>query len=258
MKKPIVFLDLETTGLNQKTDRIIEIYMLKENPDGTSEEFYSRLDPYPVEISPEAESVHGISTVDLINEPKFEELASQIVSFFSGCDIGGYNILSFDIPMLFEELYRAGIVYDFKKNSIYDSYKIWVASESRTLSGAVKRYLGESHEHAHSAKADVEMTSRILKKQIEEYRSLYENEEIMAKITSGLENKIDISGKFGKNSEGQVIITFGKYKDKRVQQVYAEDPGYLQWMFEKADFPTETKLIAKSLYGKLQQIKPSI
>lgn len=253
--KPIVFFDLETTGLNQKTDRIVEICMIKENPDGTTEELYSKFNPFPVEVSPEAELVHGMSNEDLMNEPEFSEKANDILAFIEGCDIGGYNILYFDIPMLFEELYRCGKPYDFKKHIIYDSYKIWTVSESRTLTGAVKRYLGESHTHAHSAKGDVEVTARILKKQIQEYRDQYETPEQMAMLTSEMNNKIDFAGKFGKNEDNQIVITFGKHKDKPVQKIYAEDPGYLQWMYEKADFPTETKLIARNIHAKLETSK---
>jgi DNA polymerase-3 subunit epsilon len=231
--------------------------MIKENPDGTTEEFYSKLNPYPVEVSPEAEAVHGMSTEDLLSEPAFSDKASEILNFIEGCDIGGYNILYFDIPMLFEELVRCGKPYDFKKHLIYDSYKIWTASETRTLTGAVKRYLGESHEHAHSAKGDVEVTARILKKQIQEYAAQYESAEDMALVTSDMKNKVDFAGKFGRNSEGQIVITFGKHKDKTVQVVNLEDPGYLQWMYEKAEFPTETKLIARNIYAKLQEVKPN-
>lgn len=257
-KKSIVLFDLETTGLSQKNDRIVEMYMYKENPDGTTEEFYSRFNPYPVMVSPEAESVHGMSNEDLQNEPQFSEKVNEIIQFIQGCDLGGYNILSFDIPLLFEEIYRAnGIAYNFKDHGIFDSYKIWIKSESRTLSGAVQRYLNRDHENAHSAKADVLATAEILKKQLIEYDSLYESAESMAETTAELSNKLDFSGKFGKNNEGQIVITFGKHKDKPVQQVYTEDTGYLKWMYEIADFPTDTKLIAKRIYEKLQAIRPT-
>ena len=255
MKRPIVHFDIETTGLNQTSDRIIEIFMLKENPDGTHEEFYSKFNPYPVQVSPDAQAVHGMSNEDLAYEPAFKSRAEEIVSFIKGCDLGGYNIINFDIPMLFEELYRSGITHNFKQHEIFDSYKIWTKTETRTLTGAVERYLKTTHEHAHSAKADVIMTAKILKKQLEEYSAKYESDEDMAKQTSELTGKIDFAGKFGLNSNGQVTITFGKYKDKSVKQVFDEDPGYLCWIFEKAEFPTETKLIAKSIYDKLQTIK---
>jgi DNA polymerase-3 subunit epsilon len=258
MKNPIVFFDLETTGINQKNDRIVEMYMYKENPDGTTEEFYSRFNPYPVPVSTEAESVHGISSVDLQNEPNFSEKTKEVIQFIQGCDLGGYNIIHFDIPMLYEEIYRAtGETYNFKDHRIFDSYKIWIKSETRTLTGAVKRYLNRDHEHAHSAKADVLATAEILKKQLSEYNSLYESSESMAEETAELNDKLDFSGKFGKNKEGKIVITFGKHKDKSVQQVYTEDSGYLKWIYEIADFPTDTKLIAKKIYEKLQAIRPT-
>lgn len=258
MKNPIVFFDIETTGLNQKTDRIIELYMYRENPDGTTEELYSRFNPYPVPVSQEAESVHGISSEDLVNEPNFSEKVNEVLQFIQGCDLGGYNIIHFDIPMLFEEIYRAnGTTYNFKDHRIFDSYKIWIKSETRTLTGAVQRYLGRDHEHAHSAKADVIATAEILKKQLEEYNSLYESTDSMADETAELKDRLDFGGKFAKNNQGQVVITFGKHKDKPVQQVYSEDTGYLKWMYEVADFPTDTKLIAKTIYEKLQVIRPT-
>lgn len=253
MKNPIVFFDLETTGINQKTDRIVEIYMLKQNPDGTEEELYSRFNP-GIPVPQMVAELHGLDDAMLSMEPKFSERANDVIAFIQGCDLGGYNILSFDIPMLFEEIYRAtGKPYDFKKHQIFDSYKIWMKSESRTLTGAVKRYLGKSHDYAHSAKGDVLVTADILKRQLEEYTSQYESIEDMAKQTAELTDRLDFSGKFSKNENNQIIITFGKHKDKTVQQIHSEDSGYLKWIFEIADFPTDTKLIAKGIYDKLQE-----
>lgn len=252
MKKPIVFFDLETTGINVQTDRIIEISMIKENPDGTQEEFYSKFNPYPIEVSEEAQRVHGMSTMDLINEPEFSEKLNEIISFIEDCDLGGYNIISFDIPLLFEEMARCGKIYNFKKHTIFDSYKIWMASEPRTLTGAAKRFLNESHENAHSAKFDVDVTLRIFKKQVEEYSNQFDSLEDMAKISANMEKRLDFSGKFEKLESGQVIITFGKHKGKTIEQVFNEDSNYFKWIYEKTDFPTDTKLISKNIYEKLQ------
>lgn len=253
LQKPIVFFDLETTGLNITTDRIIEICMIKENPDGTVEELYSKFNPHPIMISPEASEVHGIKNEDLLNEPSFSEFADRIIQFIEGSSIGGYNIIKFDIPLLLEELVRCGKPYNFKKHQIFDSYQIWAKSESRTLTGAVKRYLGESHTHAHEAKADVEATSRILKKQLEEYASLYQGIDDLAEKTSELNDSIDLSGKFKRNSEGSIILTIGKHKNKTISQILSEDSGYFRWMYEIADFPSDTKLIAKQIYEKFSQ-----
>lgn len=253
LQKPIVFFDLETTGINTTTDRIVEICMIKENPDGSTEELYSKFNPYPVMISPEASAVHGIQNADLVNEPKFAEFADRIIQFLDGCAIGGYNIIRFDLPLLLEELVRSGKPYNFKKHQIFDSYLIWTKSENRTLSGAVKRYLGESHEHAHQAKADVEATAKILKKQLEVYSTLYEDIDDLVEQTSNLSNSLDLSGKFARNGEGSIILTIGKHKNKTINQIYSEDAGYFKWIYEAADFPSDTKLIAKQIYEKFNQ-----
>jgi len=250
INKPIVFFDLETTGINVTTDRIIEICMIKENPDGTTEELYSKLNPEPVMISAEATAVHGITNEDLVGEPKFSELADRIIEFIDGCAIGGYNIIRFDLPLLLEELVRCGKPYNFKKHQIFDSYRIWTKSETRTLTGAVKRYLGEDHTYAHQAKADVEATAKILKRQLEEYGSLYQSIDELAEQTSELKNSVDLSGKFARNEDGSIIFTIGKHKNKTVNQIFSEDAGYFKWIYEVADFPSDTKLIAKQIYEK--------
>lgn len=252
IEKPIVFFDIETTGLNQTTDRIVEIYMLKVNEDGTEDEFYSKFNPHPVEVSEEAERVHGLSSIDLLGEPMFKERVEEIISFMEGCDIGGYNIANFDIPLLFEEIARTGKLYDFRKHRIIDSYVIWSTFESRTLTGACKRFLGEDHEHAHEAKADVMATRRIFEKQMEIYQSQFEDMNDLVNRTVPSKGKIDISGKFIQSEDGKVSLTFGKHRGKTVQQIFSEDPEYFRWMFEKAEMPTDTRMVARKIYATLQ------
>lgn len=248
--KPIVFFDLETTGLSTTKDRIVEIYMYKLHPDGTDEELYSRFNP-GIDIPPHVAEIHGLDNVMLSMEPKFSEKANDIVEFMKGSDLSGYNIIKFDIPLLIEELNRVGITHNFKQHKVFDSYLIWTKCESRDLTGAVKRFLGENMQNAHRAKADVIATSKILKRQIEEYGDRFESIEDMADATSGLKEKLDFSGKFARNEENQIVITFGKHKDKPVQQIHKEDAGYLKWIFEMADFAADTKNLAKQIYEKL-------
>ena len=255
-KKPIVFFDLETTGINQQSDRIVEMFALRVNPDGSQDEFYSRFNPYPVEVGAEAEKVHGISSNDLLGEPLFSEKADEVIAFFEGCDIGGYNILHFDIPMLFEELYRSNRIHDFKKHQIIDVFKIWTVSEPRTLTGAVKRFLGESHDHAHEAKADVFATARIYDQQKEIYQHMYESIDAMIEASNPeMRANLDFSGKFQTTEDGSVIVTFGKHKNKTIQTVYKEDPEYFRWIFEKSEMPTDTRIIARKIYARLQENK---
>jgi DNA polymerase-3 subunit epsilon len=257
LEKSIVFFDLETTGLSQTNDRIVEMYMVKKNPDGTEEEFYSKFNPYPVEVSAEAEKVHGMSSADLLGEPLFSERADEIIQFIDGCDIGGYNIASFDIPMLFEEIVRAGKMHDFRKHRIIDTYLIWTAFETRTLTSACKRFLGESHEHAHEAKADVIATARIFEEQMKIYQSQYEDLNDVVERTVPMKGKLDMAGKFSQADDGKITLTFGKHKSKTVQQIFTEDPEYFRWMFEKAEMPTDTRLIARKIYAKLSE-KPTV
>ena len=249
--KPIVFFDLETTGLNTQQDRIVEICMIKVHPDGEREELYSRVNP-TIPVPERAAEIHGLDDVMLSMEPTFAEIAPKVKSFIEGCDLGGYNIVKFDIPLLSEELSRAGINHSFRQHKVFDSYLIWVKCESRDLTGAVKRFLGEDMVDAHRAKADVEATGKILMKQLKEFGDAFESASELADETSGLKDKLDFAGKFVKNDNNQIVITFGKHKDKPVQQINTEDNGYLKWMFEVADFPTETKLLAKQIYEKLQ------
>jgi|688.fasta_scaffold381047_2 DNA polymerase-3 subunit epsilon len=252
INKPIVFFDLETTGLSTTSDRIVEIYMLKKNPDGTEDEFYSRFNPYPVPVGKEAEEMHGLSLEVLQNEPSFSERAKDILEFLSGSDIGGYNIINFDLPFLTEELIRSGINYSFRTHRIFDSWKIWTMSEQRNLKGAVKRFTGEDLEGAHQAKNDVIATAKIFESQLNVFGHLYDDMDQLSEITSELKDKLDLSGKFRITENKEIVLTFGKHKDKTVQQIYRDDAGYFQWIFEKSEMPNDVKRIAKSLYEKFK------
>jgi DNA polymerase-3 subunit epsilon len=251
MKKPIVFFDLETTGLSQTKDRIVELFMLKRLPNGQSEEYYSRFNPFPVEISEMASGVHGITMEDVSSEPQFSNKADEILAFIEGCDLGGYNIISFDLPLLFEEFIRAGKMFDYRKHRIFDSYRMWTQYEPRTLTGATKRFLGRDLKDAHRAKADVEATAEIFDKQLTEW-SIDDLDELH-RSTTELDRKVDLSGKFAKNESGEIVLTFGKHSNKTVQQIYVEDSEYFRWMYEKAEMPSDTKMIARRIYTKLSE-----
>jgi DNA polymerase-3 subunit epsilon len=250
LKKPIVFFDIETTGLDKKEDRIIEIYLLKKNPNGSDEEFYSRFNPYPVFVSQGAYEVHGISTKDLENEPSFSEKAKEIIDFIGDSDLAGYNILFFDMPMIFEELFRCKILFDWKKRRILDSYRIWTHYESRSLGGAVKKFLGKEILNAHQAKADVEATADIFFKQMEMWFPEEDLSEV-SELTTELSSRVDLSGKLKKDSEGDVIFTFGKHNNKKVSTVLTEDPSYLSWFISNSDFPSDSRFEVRKIYFSL-------
>jgi DNA polymerase-3 subunit epsilon len=188
---------------------------------------------------------------ELQNEPKFEDRAEEILKFLEGSDIAGYNILYFDVPMLFEEFHRAGKMFNYRNYRIFDSYRIWTYFEPRTLTGASKRFLGKGIENAHRAKNDVMATRDILHKQMEEWLDMPIEE--MVNATTELDKKIDLSGKFAKNEAGDITLTFGKHSGKSVQKIYSEDPEYFRWMYEKAEMPTDTKMIARRIYSKLSE-----
>ena len=251
IEKPKVHFDLETTGLSQTKDRIVELYMLKENPDGTEEEFYSRFNPYPVTISEEASEVHGITAEDLKDEPLFSDKADEILEFINGSDISGYNIIYFDIPLLFEEFHRVGKIFNYRNHKILDSYRIWMHYEPRTLTGATKRFLGNELEGAHRAKNDVIASKQILHKQMEEWQNDLSIEEVSDETTQ-LDKKIDLSGKFIRNDDNEITLSFGKHAKKTIAQIGKEDPDYFRWMYEKAEMPTDTKMIARKIYSNIK------
>jgi DNA polymerase-3 subunit epsilon len=256
---PIVFFDIETTGLSASNDRVVELYMLKKNPDGTEEEFYSRFNPLPVLVGKEAEDLHGLSNEVLAEEPKFKDKAQEVIDFMEGCDISGYNILGFDLPFLTEEFIRSGIDYSFSRPHtrgirIFDVYKIWTELEPRTLKGATKRFLNKELNDAHRAKADVIATSEIFEAQLNIFSDLFDDLDELEEKTSKLKNSLDLSGKFSINEKHQIVITFGKHRDKTVQEIFREDSGYFLWISEKSDMSNEVKNIAKSIYEKLSAI----
>jgi DNA polymerase-3 subunit epsilon len=250
IKKSIVFFDVETTGLDKKEDRIIEIYLLKKNPDGSSEEYFSRFNPYPVLVSQGAYDVHGISSKDLETEPKFSDKAKEIIDFIGDSDIAGYNILFFDMPILFEEFFRCKILFDWKNRNILDSYRIWTHFEPRTLGGAVNKFLGREILNAHQAKADVEATADIFFKQMEMWFS-EEDFETVSESTTEMSKKVDLSGKLKFDSEGDIAFSFGKYNNVKLSKIFIEDPSYLSWFISNSDFPSDSRFEARKIYHQL-------
>jgi DNA polymerase-3 subunit epsilon len=250
MKKPIVFFDIESTGVNTSKDRIVELHMIKMSSTG-EEEWYSKFNPHPVQIAQPATEVHGITNEDVMHEPKFEEKSKEIFEFIEGCDLAGYNIQNFDVPMLFEEFYRAGIVFDWKKHRILDSYLLWTYFEPRTLTGAVDRFLGEKLENAHSARHDVDATKRIFQKQMDVWKFGEDDfDDVCKKVQK--EERIDITGKFIRK-ENSVFYGFGKYNGKSVNEINQIDPGYLDWIATKSELPTDCKIIAKKIINHLNK-----
>lgn len=256
LTRPIVFFDLETTGLNVGKDRIIEISMIKLNVDGTREKYYSLVDPDGFPISEGAQEKHGYSNADLLGHPKFKDIAKDVYEFVKDCDLGGYNAKRFDVQVLVNELLVSGIFLNTKKVNIIDSFLIMTVMEPRTLEGAYKYYTGNKLEGAHSAEVDIEATLEIFEKQIDKYEDLPSTMDEISDLTIRDRKKtVDLAGRFIQDDKGNICFNFGKHKDKTVFEVFKEDANYFNWMIDKADFPLETKYIATKIIKKLRELQ---
>lgn len=257
LKNSIAFFDLEATGINISTDRIVEISIVKVMPDGRQEIYTKKVNP-TVPIPLETSLIHGIYDKDVKEEKTFKELAKEIQNFIGQSDLAGFNVLKYDIPLLVEEFLRAGIEFDLEKRNLLDAQKIFFMMEKRNLTSAYKFYCGKTLENAHSAEADTLATLDVFTAQIERYLGeemedlqgnkvgVFEND--MKKLHDLLNEKmVDLAGRFVFNNEGVEVFNFGKQKGTPVTQVLKEEPGYYDWMM-RGDFPLDTK-------RKLTQIK---
>jgi len=240
LKKPICFFDLETTGINIATDRIVEISILKVFPNGNKESHTWRVNP-EMPIPKETTEIHGITDEMVANEPVFKELAHKVYTLIKDCDLGGFNSNRFDIPLLAEELLRAEIDFDMKKALSVDVQTIFHKKEKRTLEAAYKFYCGKSLVDAHSAAADTNATYEVLKAQLDLYDDL-ENDMVHLATYSSQREFADFAGYLGYNKKGEEIFSFGKHKGSLVEAVLEKEPGYFGWLLN-ADFPLYTKKV---------------
>ena len=238
LANPIVFFDLETTGVNISKDRIIEISLLKVAPNGKEENKTRRINP-GIPIPPEATAIHGISDEDVKDCPTFKEIAKSLAAQIEGCDLAGFNSNRFDIPLLAEEFLRADVDIDLSKRKFVDVQTIFHKMEQRTLSAAYKFYCGKSLEDAHSAAADTFATYEVLKAQLDRYPDLKNDIRFLSEF-SCFTNNVDFAGRMIYNDKGEEVINFGKYKGRLVAEVLKADPGYYAWMMS-GDFPLNTK-----------------
>lgn len=246
LKNPIIFFDIESTGLNVSSDRIVELSALKIFPNGDQELKTRRLNP-TIPISPEAQAVHGISNEDVKDCPTFKEVARSLANWMTGCDFAGYNSIKFDVPMLAEEFLRAGIDFDFRKRKLVDIQNIFHKMEQRTLSAAYKFYCSKSLENAHSAEADTVATFEILESQLDMYKDTLENDvEFLSKF-SIRSNSLDYAGRIVLNEKDVPVFNFGKHKGKPVSSVFRAEPSYYSWMMN-GDFTLDTKQVLTKLY----------
>ncbi|WP_457618611.1 3'-5' exonuclease [Lutibacter sp.] len=248
LKKPIIFFDLETTGINIAKDRIVEISILKVFPNGNKESKTWLVNP-EMEIPKEASDIHGITNEKVVTEPTFNELASEISKMIEGCDLAGFNSNRFDIPLLAEEMLRAEVDFNMNDRVAIDVQVIFHKKEERTLSAGYQFYCGKSLENAHSAEADTNATYEILKAQLDKYDDL-ENDVKFLNEYSTFKKRADFAGFILFDDNGEEIFTFGKYKNHKVKDVLKKDKGYFSWI-QNADFPLYTKKVLAEIKEKV-------
>jgi len=237
LTRPLAFIDLETTGVNISLDRIVEIAIVKINPDGTQQVKRKLINPM-MPIPKGAIDVHGITDDMVKDAPVFKQVANEIKQFIDHCDIGGYNSNRFDIPMLIEEFLRAGIDFSTDGRKLVDVQKVFHMMEQRTLSAAYKFYCQKTLDGAHSAEVDATATWEVLEAQVERYPQIGNTVESIVKFT-GEDEIVDFARRFVREN-GVEVFNFGKHKGKPVTQVLKEEPQYYDWMM-KGDFPMNTK-----------------
>ncbi|PVD53725.1 DNA polymerase III subunit epsilon [Terrimonas sp.] len=237
LTRPVAFIDLETTGVNLATDRIVEIAIVKVSTDNTRVVKRKLINPQ-MPIPKGASDVHGITDDMVKDAPAFKQVANEIRQFLDNCDLAGYNSNRFDIPLLVEEFLRAGLDFDVTDRHLLDVQKVYHMMEPRTLSAAYKFYCDKSLENAHSAEADAQATCEILESQLEKYPQLGTSVESVMKFT-GSEPIVDFARRFVMEN-GVEIFNFGKHKGKKVVDVLKLEPQYYDWMM-KGDFAMHTK-----------------
>jgi len=237
LTKPIAFIDLETTGINISTERIVEIAMVKISPDGTQQIKRKLINPQ-MPIPKASSDIHGITDEMVKDAPTFKQAANEIKQFIDNCDLAGYNSNRFDIPMLIEEFLRSGLEFTLDGKKLLDVQKVFHMMEQRTLGAAYKFYCNKSLENAHSAEVDATATWEVLEAQVERYPQIGNTVDSIVKFT-GEDDIVDFARRFVKEN-GIEIFNFGKHKGKPVTQVLKEEPQYYDWMM-KGDFPMNTK-----------------
>ncbi|MDO4703347.1 3'-5' exonuclease [Tannerella sp.] len=238
LANPLVFFDLETTGVNICKDRIVEISYLKISPNGKEEGKTRRINP-EMPIPREATAIHGITDEDVKDCPTFKEIAKSLASQIEGCDLAGFNSNRFDIPLLAEEFLRANVNMDLSKRKFIDVQTIFHKMEQRTLQAAYKFYCDKDLDDAHSAEADTKATYEVLKAQLDRYPDLKNDVKFLSEYSS-FTNNVDFAGRMIYNDKGEEVINFGKYKGRLVTDVLQTDPGYYAWIIG-GDFPLNTK-----------------
>lgn len=245
LKNPLVFFDLETTGINIATDRIVELCYIKVYPNGNEESKSMRINP-EMHIPEASSAIHGIYDEDVKDCPTFKQIARELANAIEGCDLAGFNSNRFDIPMLAEEFLRAEIDFDMTRRKFIDVQNIYHKLEKRTLSAAYKFYCGKDLENAHSALADTQATYEVLQAQLDKYPNKLQNDMQFLADFSRMTNNVDFAGRIVYNEQGVEVFNFGKYKGMPVTEVLQKDSGYYGWVMQ-GDFTRNTKQVLTQL-----------
>lgn len=268
LTRPLVFFDLETTGVNISTDRIVEISLVKQFADGCTESKTWRVKPVnlmmsadgtiireeQIHIPAEASAVHHIYDEDVAECKIFKEIAPDVLSFIEGCDLAGYNSNHFDVPMLQEELLRNGFKVDLRKEHHFvDAFVIFQKHTPRTLTAAYMHYCGKNLEDAHSANADTEATREVLLRQVEIHADVPTTVEALEAYTT-MQQCADMAGRLAYNEKGEIVFNFGKYKGRSVREVFLQEGSYYNWMMD-GDFPLYTKQIISDIMQDIRSSK---
>jgi len=244
LDRPLAFFDIESTGTNRKADRIIDLAVVRVMPAGDPQVDMFRFNP-GVRIPAEATAIHGIRDADVADCPTFPQKLTEVSAAFENCDLAGFNILHFDVPLLCEEFLRAGKTFDLEGRRILDAQRIFHRREPRDLSAALKFYCGELHLDAHSALEDTLATLRVFQGQLARYPDLPRRiEELDAYCNPRNPEWVDRTGRL-KWADGEAVINFGKLQGKRLRDLARDDTGFLNWML-KSDFPRDTQAIVEA------------
>lgn len=246
LKKPLAFIDLETTGVNLGTDRILEIAIVKILTDGTRSVKRKLINP-GIPIPKASSDIHGITDEMVKDAPLFKQVAQELKQMLDGCDFAGYNSNRFDIPLLMEEFLRAQVDFDMKNRKLLDVQNIFHKMEPRTLGAAYRFYCNKTLDGAHSAEVDASATHEILEAQIEKYPDLGNTLDSILKVI-GEDQVVDFARRFVMEN-GIEVFNFGKYKGRPVADVLKSEPQYYDWMM-KGDFPQHTKQKLTEIYTR--------
>ncbi len=250
LEKPIVFFDLETTGVQVAKDRIVEISILKVFPNGNKESKTWLVNP-TIPIPTETTAIHGISDDKVANEPTFNELAHEISELIHNCDLGGYNSNKFDIPLLAEEFLRSGVEFDMTNRKAIDVQNIFHKMEQRTLVAAYKFYCDKDLTNAHSAEADTTATYEVLLAQLDKYDEIENDVNFLAEFSQRGGKFADMAGFIRYNEDGKEVLSFGKYRGVTLEQIWDDNPGYFSWI-NQADFPLFTKNVMRNFATQMK------